>query len=100
MNFEDSQIHIFEWDDDKNRINQRKHGISFEFASDVFNDPNRIEMFDEMHSTWEEDRTIVIGRAHDFVILFVVCTYRDGRTRLISARKAETEEEEAYYGNC
>lgn len=46
-----------EWDDRKNEINKRKHGISFETAAHVFEDINRIEYFDEAHSA-DEDRFI------------------------------------------
>jgi hypothetical protein len=35
----------FEWDEEKNKINKKKHGISFEVAKLVFNDDNRIEIF-------------------------------------------------------
>ena len=50
--FQDRPI---EWDDEKNEINVRKHGISFETAAYVFADENRIELYDELHSD-EEDR--------------------------------------------
>lgn len=46
---------IFEWDEEKNLINQRKHGISFETAAYVFEDENYIEMYDFEHSI-DEDR--------------------------------------------
>ena len=45
----------FEWDQEKNLINQKKHKISFETAAYVFQDENYIEMYDFEHST-EEDR--------------------------------------------
>lgn len=86
----------FEWDPNKNVINKRKHGISFETAKKVFDDPYRIELFDENHSD-EEERYITIGRAGK--ILFVVYTERDygNRIRLISARLANAEERRNYY---
>ena len=46
---------IFEWDEEKNRINLEKHGIDFETAMLVFNDLQRIEIYDVEHST-NEDR--------------------------------------------
>ena len=49
-----------EWDEGKNNKNIKKHGISFETASLVFSDENRIEYFDEIHSI-DEDRYVVIG---------------------------------------
>lgn len=85
-----------EWDDRKNKINREKHGISFETAAHVFEDINRIEFYDEAHST-EEDRYIVLGLVRK--VLFVVYTDRGDATRIISARKATKAELEVYYGN-
>ncbi|MBO4320450.1 MAG: BrnT family toxin [Treponema sp.] len=89
---------IYEWDNEKNEINKRKHdGISFEFAVRVFLDEKRIEKYDKNHSTNTEDRWNVIGKVDD--IIFVVYTERGDRTRLISARKATKEENNEYYDN-
>lgn len=85
-----------EWDDRKNEINKRKHGISFETAAHVFEDINRIEYFDEAHSA-DEDRFIVLGLVRK--VLFVVYTDRGDATRIISARKATKAETEVYYDN-
>lgn len=85
----------FEWDEEKAKINQKKHGISFETAARVFLDEDRIEILDEGHST-EEERFITIGRAGD--ILFVVYTERTPNIRLISARLATPKERRLYYG--
>ena len=87
----------FEWDENKNEINKRKHGISFETASRVFADPFRIERYDATHSTLEEERLITIGMVDN--ILSVVFTERSENTRIISARQADAKEKEAYYGN-
>lgn len=84
----------FEWDENKDAINQEKHKISFEMASSVFNDPNHIELFDVEHSVYE-DRYIAIGKVED--ILFVVFTERKDITRLISARVATASERRMYY---
>ena len=89
----------FEWDEKKNAINKRKHGVSFEMAVRVFLDEKRIERFDAGHSTFDEERTDIIGRVSDMLILFVVATDRDGKKRIISARKAEWNEEAEYYEN-
>ena len=89
----------FEWDEEKNRINKKKHGVTFEMAVRVFLDDKRIEKLDTGHSTLEEERTNIIGRVSGLLILFVVATDRSGKTRIISARKAEPEEEEEYYEN-
>ena len=85
----------YEWDDNKNIINQKLHdGISFEMAVRVFKDPKRIERYDEKHSD-TEDRWNVIGLVGK--VLFVVYTERGDNIRLISARRATKEETEEYY---
>ena len=87
----------FEWDDEKNKINVKKHGIDFTDAAMVFADENRIEFFDELHSN-EEDRWQVIGKVKD--ILFVVYTEKIDAIRLISARKATARERRIYYDSA
>lgn len=89
----------FEWDEKKNAINKKKHGISFEMAVRVFLDEKRVEKLDLQHSTLEEERINIIGRVSDMLVLFVVATDRKGNTRIISARRAEDDEEEEYYEN-
>lgn len=84
----------FEWDEDKNKINLEKHGIDFETAILVFNDMQRIEIFDLEHSV-EEDRYNTIGMVYD--VLFVVYTERKDNIRLISARLATKTERSIYY---
>ena len=84
----------FEWDEAKNQINKRKHGISFETASRIFYDENRIELPDEAHSI-EEDRYISIGMVDD--ILVVIHTDRKDKIRIISARFALKKERSMYY---
>lgn len=86
---------IFEWDDNKERANIRNHGVSFADASLVFLDPFRIERYDSMHSKLGEDRYITIGYVN--CLLSVVYTERDNDTiRLISARRANSEERREY----
>lgn len=85
----------FEWDEEKARLNLKKHGVAFETAAKVFLDENRIEIYDETHSI-HEDRYITIGLAGD--ILFVVYTMRTPKIRLISARLATAKERKVYYG--
>ena len=84
----------FEWDDEKDRANRKKHGISFETASYVFRDEYFIEMYDFEHSV-DEDRYIAIGMVGD--LLFVVFTERSDAIRLISARLATESERRLYY---
>lgn len=89
----------FEWDEKKNTINKKKHGISFEMAVRVFLDEKRIEKIDFVHSTLEEERTNIIGRVSGMLVLFVVATDRNGNKRIVLARKAEKYEEAEYYDN-
>ena len=63
------------WDPAKNRSNQRNHGISFDEAQSVFQDPDRIDDFDDRE--YDEERWIVIGLVGP-VIVFVVYTMRSG----------------------
>ena len=83
----------FEWDEEKAAANWKKHGVRFETASHVFEDVNRLEYYDELHSNGEE-RFQVIGKVNE--ILFVVYTERRERIRLISARKATKTERRKY----
>ena len=75
----------FEWDEEKNQLNLKKHGIDFETAMLVFNDLQRIEIYDMEHSI-NEDRYNTIGMVND--ILFVVYTERKENIRLIPTRLA------------
>ena len=84
----------FEWDEDKNRLNLKKHGIDFETAILVLNDLQRIEIYDVEHSI-NEDRYNTIGMVND--VLFVVYTERKDNIRLISARLATETERSIYY---
>lgn len=88
---------VFEWDDNKNKINKQIHGIDFELASRVFADPNRIEKYDYKHST-EEDRYITIGEINGTTyVVMVVYTDRKETIRMISARHATDAERKEYY---
>ena len=84
----------FEWDAEKEKKNILKHGITFNIARRVFDDPYRIEIYDEVHSG-EEDRYNTIGMVNE--ILFVVYTERKNNIRIISARIATHEERSLYY---
>lgn len=88
----------FEWDKQKERINIRKHGVSFEEARAVFYDENAIQFFDPDHSQ-DEDRFIMLGISFKLRILVVCHCYRENEAeiRIISARKADAEEELEYW---
>lgn len=83
----------FTWDEDKNKTNQKKHGISFDEAKTVFFDENAVEFQDPDHSK-EEDRFILLGFSFKLRILVVCYCYRENDTviRIISARKATNKE--------
>ncbi len=85
----------FTWD--KNVINQRKHGISFEEARGVFGDENAI-LFDDPDHSAEEERFLIIGLAETKGICIVSHCYRDDEDiiRIISARKATKNEKRIY----
>lgn len=80
----------FEWNEQKEIINIKKHHIGFNITKQVFNDMNRIEIYDMQHSL-EEDCYYTIGMVED--VLFVVYTERREKMRLISAG-LETEKRE------
>jgi uncharacterized DUF497 family protein len=95
----------FEWDERKNRQNQRKHGgISFELAALVFEDENRLIGLDRVDETGEQ-RWHAIGAVSvepgATSVLLVVHVYREDHhgeevIRIISARRAESHELRRY----
>ena len=87
----------FEWDDKKNAINRKKHGISFEEASTVFFDENAI-LFDDPEHSEQEDRFLLLGMTEKARVCIVCHCYRKSDTiiRIISARTATGKEEERY----
>ena len=91
---------IFKWDNKKEKTNKRKHGISFEEARTVFYDENAIQYFDPDHSD-EEDRFILLGISFKLKVLVVCHCFRenDSVIRIISARKADKDEEYEYWRN-
>ena len=76
----------FDWDPAKADTNLRKHGITFKFATRVFEDPNCTEGLDD-RDYQDEQRWVTTGQAAEFV-LTVVFTLRKEAIRLISARRA------------
>ena len=88
----------FDWDDNKNILNQKKHGVSFEEAQTVFFDEEALLRDDPDHSL-DEDRFIIMGMSITTRLLTVCHCYResDSVIRIISARKATRSESEQYY---
>jgi len=85
----------FEWDETKATKNIEKHRVSFDEAATVFDDPMFITFVDEEHSV-DEERYITIGLSKQGRLLMVAHTDREGRIRIISARKATKIEEHFY----
>ena len=87
----------FEWDDNKNKTNVKKHGISFEEAVTVFEDDEALVIVDDAHGR-EEERFVLIGFSYKANLLVVCHCYRekDSVIRIISARKANRQEREDY----
>lgn len=87
----------FEWDDNKNEINKKKHKISFEEAQTVFYDTEALIIDDPEHSE-QEDRFIILGLSKKVNLLVVCHCYRESDfvVRIISARKATTIEARYY----
>ena len=73
----------FEWDQAKAAANRAKHGVLFETAASVFEDPNAIVVGDK-RMDYGEPRWNILGRARG-VLLFVTFTDRPPNTRIISA---------------
>ncbi len=88
----------FEWNIEKSRINEKKHGITFEEAISVFDDETAAFLHDSEHS-FNEDRYLLIGYSKYNNLLFVSFTERDDRIRIISSRKATKNERKGYEEN-
>ena len=92
----------FEWDDNKNLSNCRKHGVIFEVAAQVFQDPNFLMMEDQ--EVDGEERWKTIGLSRSALLLIVVHTYRDEfgveTVRIISAREVTAPERRRYEANA
>ena len=88
----------FEWDEKKDKANQRKHDVSFEEARTVFYDENAIQFYDPDDSD-EEDRFILLGLSLKPQVLVVCHCFRESETvvRIISARRADKNEEQEYW---
>lgn len=86
----------FRWDDTKNLRNQRKHGLSFEDASELFeSDEQVLEIFDTSHSNFE-DRYMAIGPISRGLVVVVYTEPEESLIRIISARWANEREQTLY----
>ncbi|MEZ4753150.1 MAG: BrnT family toxin [Bdellovibrionota bacterium] len=85
----------YEWNEQKNAQNIKKHGISFEEAVLIFDGP--IITNTDRRKDYGEKRQVSIGEIDKTIILVVIHTDRRGITRLISARAASKKERQKYY---
>ena len=88
----------FEWDGEKAQSNLKKHGVSFDEAATIFNDPRIATISDPDHSE-DEEQYISIGMSVIMRLLSVIHTFRKERIRLISARKVTKAEKKIYESN-
>ncbi|WP_310485425.1 BrnT family toxin [Chamaesiphon sp. VAR_48_metabat_403] len=86
----------YEWDATKADTNFKKHGVSFEEAKTVFNNPLAIIFDDELHSSLAEYREIIIGHSQQNRLLLVSFTERPQAIRIISVRLTTQREREDY----
>ncbi len=93
INYQLNKI-AFEWDSNKAEINLRKHGVSFETASEVFEDPF-LQVIDEQIID-NELREVVIGITSTWRLLYVVYVMREEVIRLISVRPVTNAERKSY----
>jgi uncharacterized protein len=85
----------FEWDDNKAVSNLSKHGVSFDEAKTVFDDPLYVDFYDPDHSD-DEERYLIVGESNRGRLLIVSYTERKDSIRVISAREVTKSEREAY----
>jgi uncharacterized protein len=85
----------FEWHQAKARSNYAKHGVTFEAAKRAFADPLAVEVLDDT-ADYGEERFLLIGMVEG-QLLSIVYTPRQGRYRLITARRATKDEQDHYF---
>ena len=85
----------YEWNPEKATRNLERHGVSFEEAATVFDDPLYVDFYDPDHSV-EEHRYISIGSSREGRLLLVSFTERGSVIRIISAREPTAAERKAY----
>jgi hypothetical protein len=85
----------FDWDENKAARNSLKHGVSFEEAKTVFDDPLYVDFYDPNHSN-DEKRYLIVGQSSQGKLLIVSYTERRDSICLISAREVTRVEREAY----
>ena len=87
----------FTWDETKRQTNLQKHGLDFADAEKVFNGP--LVLFEDTRENYGEQRMIGIGLL-DYIVVLVVHVESDVDIRIISMRKADSDETDLYYKNA
>jgi len=87
----------FEWDINKAKLNIKNHGVSFIEAEDVFFDDFALDVYDDSHSDFEEQRFQILGLTTKGILLVVYTIRYEEIYRIISARKATKSEEISYW---
>ena len=90
----------FEWNPEKAKSNRRKHGVSFEQAATVFQDPHALSIYDAEHSG-KEDRWLTLGLSANGGVIVVHHTFKKVSpsttlVRIISSRRATKSERRQY----
>lgn len=85
----------FQWDDEKDERNRRKHGVDFDEAATTFYDPLALVQLDEAHSQ-DEERYVLLARSERGRLLVTVFTERGEDIRIISSRRATRREVRDY----
>ena len=85
----------FEWDAAKAARNLHKHGVAFKDAARVFLDAARLEIYDGRED-YGEDRWATIGQVYESVLYVVYAIRIEDTSRIISARKAISDEQKQY----
>ena len=85
----------FKWDEKKATAKLANHGVSFDEAKTVFDDPLYVDFYDPDHS-YDEHRYLIVGESQQGRLLIVSYTERGDAVRLISAREVTLAERKAY----
>lgn len=87
----------YTWDEAKRQANLQKHGLDFVDAEKVFDSP--LVLIEDTRETYDEQRMIGIGLL-DFLVVLIVHVESDEEIRVISMRKADSDETDLYYKNA
>ncbi|MDP1612084.1 MAG: BrnT family toxin [Sulfuritalea sp.] len=87
----------YTWDEAKRRANLQKHGLDFVDAEKVFYSP--LVLIEDTREAYDEQRMIGIGLL-DFLVVLIVHVESDEEIRVISMRKADSDETDLYYKNA